>query len=59
MFAQVRSAAGIHMSTFKSKTDAEPSVDDDGEPTESGGSLWTPLPSFFAQMQAAEKKAGV
>lgn len=55
MFDQVRVAAGIHMSTFKSKPSADGDVDDDSGDLD--GSAWTPPPSFMEDMRRAEKKA--
>lgn len=59
MARQVRTAAGIHMSTFKDKGETEPAVQDEDAEDDLDASLWTAPPSFLADMRRAEEKAGV
>ena len=62
MFAQVRTAAGIHMSTFKAPSKDGKAVADgasDSPPEDPDGSDWTPPPSFLEQMRRSDAKAGV
>lgn len=59
MSRQIRRTAGIHFSTFKDKGENEADMDDSDAEDAENGSLWTPLPSFFADMRRAEAKAGI
>lgn len=60
MLAQVKSAAGIHFSTFKDDPkDTKAGPSDTSPDDDAGGSLWTPPPSFLEEVRRNERKAGV